>query len=636
MKNYGFVKIACGIPFGKIADIDHNKNQIISMIKNAAYNDSSLILFPELSITSYTCQDLFQQTSILSKSVDAVFEIAEKTKNLNIVTIVGLPIVNANRLFNCAAVINKGNILGIIPKSYIPGYREFYEPRWFSGMECTHDEEIILNNIKIPFGTDLLFIDKNNSDFIVGVEICEDMWMPIPPSSYQSLAGATILCNLSASNILVGKSEYRREVVKNQASRCIGAYVYCSAGMGESTTDVVFDADATIVENGITLAESKRFLRENQIIYADIDIERLVIDRVRLRSLKILEKKYKMIQFECQNKKIKINRFFDPHPFVPQDETKLNERCEEIFNIQSAGLAKRLESIPGTKAVIGVSGGLDSTLALLVTIKAFKIVGRNLKDIIAVTMPGFGTSSATYNNIVNLCKKFDIDFREISIKDISTKMLDTINQSPDKHDVVYENIQARARTYLLMTIANKEHGIVIGTGDLSEIALGWSTYNGDHISMYNVNSSVPKTLVKFSIKWVSKTEFDNDIKNILNSILDLPISPELIPADGKGIKQKTEDIIGPYELHDFFLYYFIRFGFDSKKILFLAQSAFKDKYDKEIISKWLKVFIKRFFQNQWKRDCVPAGPKVGSVDLSPRGSWRMPSEAENNLFYEEG
>ncbi len=636
MKNYGFVKIACGIPFGKIADIDHNKNQIISMIKNAAYNDSSLILFPELSITSYTCQDLFQQTSILSKSVDAVFEIAEKTKNLNIVTIVGLPIVNANRLFNCAAVINKGNILGIIPKSYIPGYREFYEPRWFSGMECTHDEEIILNNIKIPFGTDLLFIDKNNSDFIVGVEICEDMWMPIPPSSYQSLAGATILCNLSASNILVGKSEYRREVVKNQASRCIGAYVYCSAGMGESTTDVVFDADATIVENGITLAESKRFLRENQIIYADIDIERLVIDRVRLRSLKILEKKYKMIQFECQNKKIKINRFFDPHPFVPQDETKLNERCEEIFNIQSAGLAKRLESIPGTKAVIGVSGGLDSTLALLVTIKAFKIVGRNLKDIIAVTMPGFGTSSATYNNIVNLCKKFDIDFREISIKDISTKMLDTINQSPDKHDVVYENIQARARTYLLMTIANKEHGIVIGTGELSEIALGWSTYNGDHISMYNVNSSVPKTLVKFSIKWVSKTEFDNDIKNILNSILDLPISPELIPADGKGIKQKTEDIIGPYELHDFFLYYFIRFGFDSKKILFLAQSAFKDKYDKEIISKWLKVFIKRFFQNQWKRDCVPAGPKVGSVDLSPRGSWRMPSEAENNLFYEEG
>jgi len=636
MKNYGFVKIACGIPFGKIADIDHNKNQIISMIKNAAYNDSSLILFPELSITSYTCQDLFQQTSILSKSVDAVFEIAEKTKNLNIVTIVGLPIVNANRLFNCAAVINKGNILGIIPKSYIPGYREFYEPRWFSGMECTHDEEIILNNIKIPFGTDLLFIDKNNSDFIVGVEICEDMWMPIPPSSYQSLAGATILCNLSASNILVGKSEYRREVVKNQASRCIGAYVYCSAGMGESTTDVVFDADATIVENGITLAESKRFLRENQIIYADIDIERLVIDRVRLRSLKILEKKYKMIQFECQNKKIKINRFFDPHPFVPQDETKLNERCEEIFNIQSAGLAKRLESIPGTKAVIGVSGGLDSTLALLVTIKAFKIVGRNLKDIIAVTMPGFGTSSATYNNIVNLCKKFDIDFREISIKDISTKMLDTINQSPDKHDVVYENIQARARTYLLMTIANKEHGIVIGTGDLSEIALGWSTYNGDHISMYNVNSSVPKTLVKFLIKWVSKTEFDNDIKNILNSILDLPISPELIPADGKGIKQKTEDIIGPYELHDFFLYYFIRFGFDSKKILFLAQSAFKDKYDKGIISKWLKVFIKRFFQNQWKRDCVPAGPKVGSVDLSPRGSWRMPSEAENNLFYEEG
>ncbi len=632
MRNYGFVKVAGAIPFGKVAGIDYNTQQIIKLIKEAFFKKASIIVFPELSITSYTCGDLFHQESIIEKSKNALIEIAAATKNIQILSIVGVPIVNNNKLFNCAAVINKGNILGIIPKSYIPGYREFYEPRWFSGIETDFYKNIILNDKIIPFGNELLFIDKNNEKLIIGIEICEDLWMPIPPSSYQALAGATILCNLSASNILTGKSEYRKEIVKNQSSRCIAGYLYVSSGMGESTTDVIFDADATIVENGVILEESKRFLRENQVIYSDIDLEKLTIDRIR-QNIGQSTKSYRFIEFESFDKTIDIQRNIYPYPFIPENDNKLDIRCNEIFNIQSAGLAKRFESLPkNMKAIIGISGGLDSTLALLVTIKTFKILKKDLKDIIAVTMPGFGTSSKTYNNAVNLCSKLNITFKEIDIKDISTLMIKKIDHSLEEKNIVYENIQARARTYILMTAANKYNGIVIGTGDLSEIALGFSTYNGDHISMYNVNSSVPKTLVKFLVKWIANNEFSNDIKKILINIIEQPISPELLPPKGKEIAQKTEEKIGPYELHDFFLYYLIRFGFNAEKILFLADKAFKKKYQKKIIKKWLKVFYKRFFANQWKRDCVPAGPKIGSIDLSPRGSWRMPSEAEINTF----
>lgn len=638
MLNYGFVKVAGAIPFGKVGAVEYNTLQIIKLIKEASLNKVSIIVFPELSITSYTCGDLFHQEMIIEKSKSALIEIANSIKNMQILSIIGAPIVNNNKLYNCAVIINKGDILGIIPKSYIPGYREFYEPRWFSGIETDFYNNIIIENKVIPFGNDLLFIDKNNKNLIIGIEICEDLWMPIPPSSYQALAGATILCNLSASNILTGKSEYRKEIVKNQSSRCIAGYIYVSSGMGESTTDVVFDADATIVENGVILADSKRFIRKNQIIYSDIDIEKLTIDRIR-QNIGQTTKSYRFISFESFNKNINIERKIYPYPFIPFDNEKLDIRCNEIFNIQSAGLAKRFESLPiNTKAIIGVSGGLDSTLALLVTIKTFNILKKELKDIIAVTMPGFGTSSKTYNNVVELCKEFKITFKELDIKDISTLMLKKIDHSLENKNIVYENIQARARTYILMTAANEYNGIVIGTGDLSEIALGFATYNGDHISMYNVNSSIPKTLVKFLIKWLSKNEFNDKIKKILTEILEQPISPELLPYEkvkGKEISQKTEKKIGPYELHDFFIFYFIRFGFNPQKILFLTKNAFKGKYDEKTIKKWLKVFYKRFFANQWKRDCMPAGPKIGSVDLSPRGSWRMPSEAEINVFLDE-
>jgi NAD+ synthase (glutamine-hydrolysing) len=633
MNNFGFVRVAGAIPFGKVGGIEFNTIQIISMIKEACKNKASLVVFPELTVTSYTCGDLFQHSSLIENSLKAVIEIKNSTKKLPVLALVGAPVMNDNQLFNCAVAINKGKILGVIPKSYIPGYREFYEPRWFSSPnEHKYTDFVVIDGERVPFGDKMLFLDKNMKEFIVGIEICEDLWIPIPPSSYQALAGATVLCNLSASNILVGKSEYRRDLVKNQASKCFAAYIYTSCGMGESTTDVVFDADATIVENGEILAESKRFERSNQIIYSDIDIEKLTLERARHNTMGGTDKKFNFIEFESAQENLGISRIFHPHPFIPDDKNKLDERCREIFNIQVAGLAKRLESIPGIKAVIGVSGGLDSTLALLITIKAFKLLKRNIKDIIAATMPGFGTKNRTYTNAKTLCSRFDVAFREISIKDISNQMMELTGQDKNNHDSSYENIQARARTYILMTLANQNNGMVIGTGDLSEIALGWSTYNGDHISMYNVNSSIPKTLVKFLVKWIAENEFDGEIQKILADILDQPISPELIPSDGNTIKQKTEEVIGPYELHDFFLYYAIRLGFSAQKVLMLANIAFKGTYEAKIIKKWLKIFFKRFFSSQWKRDCIPAGPKVGSLDLSPRGSWRMPTEAELKTF----
>lgn len=634
-KNYGFIRVAAAIPFNKVADIDHNTEEILKLIKEASYKGASVIVFPELTLTTYSCADLFFNSVLLKKSIDSLLYLAEKTKKYNIISFIGLPIINQDKLYNCAAALCNGKILGLVPKSFLPGYREFYEPRWFNGIETDTPDYINISKEKIPFGRDILFINKNIENLTIGVEICEDLWMPIPPSSYQAIAGATILCNLSASNVLVTKNEYRRELIKNQSSRCFAAYIYSSTGVGESTTDLVFDSDAIIAENGEIVAESKRFLRESQLIYADIDLERLIKERIIQKNIKNSTKQFRFIEFSAEEIKFKIEKKINQTPFVPQQKDKLKERCLEIINIQSTALAKRIESCLNSKAIIGVSGGLDSTLALLITVNCFDILKKDRKEIIAVTMPGFGTTDFTYNNVTKLCRKLNVTILEKPIKDLSMSVFKTVEHSPDIHDVVYENIQARARTYILMTVANQTNGIVVGTGDLSEIALGWSTYNGDHISMYNVNSSIPKTLVKFLIKEISDMQSDEELKNILRLILEQPISPELLPPDKGKISQKTEDIIGPYELHDFFLYYLIRFGFGPKKILFLAELAFKNKYDKDTLMKWLKVFLKRFINNQWKRDCVPAGPKVGSIDLSPRGSWRMPSETELKTFLEE-
>lgn len=631
MHKYGFIRTAGAVPFNKVAGVEYNKNNIVKMIKSAYESGATIVVFPELSITSYTCQDLINHQTILEQSLAALIYINDETKELDILSIVGLPIANGGKLFNCAAVLNRGKILAIIPKSYVPGYNEFYENRWFAGLNEEYSDIININGEEVKFGSNFLFKCANCEKLVVGVEICEDLWTPIPPSSLLALSGATIVCNLSASDALVGKNEYRTELVKNQSARCISGYIYVSSGVGESTTDMVFDSDAMICENGAVVAESERFLRDDQIIYGDIDIDKLYYERLKINSFKN-NAGYETIYFSGNKKDFELKRYIDSRPFVPSEKAKLDERCKEILNIQSAGLCKRMESIPGTKCVIGVSGGLDSTLALLVIFRAYKLLKINPIDIIAVTMKGYGTTDRTYSNVLSLCKKMGVTLLDIPITDISDMTLDKVNHSRESRDTCYENIQARARTYMLMTVANKYNGIVVGTGDLSEIALGWSTYNGDHISMYNVNSGVPKTLVKFLVSWASKNEYSGEISKILDEIVEQPISPELLPPVGSVIAQKTEDIIGPYELHDFFLYYFVRYRFDAKKVLFLAQKSFSGKYNDEEIKKVLKIFIKRFFQNQWKRDCVPAGVKVGSVDLSPRGSWRMPADADSTGF----
>jgi len=627
MNKHGFLKVAAAIPFTAVAGVMHNAEQIIAMSIEASYKAASVIVFPELSLTSYTCGDLFLQSDLLRQVEDGLSLILEKTSQLPSLIIIGMPVACNNLLFNCACVLNRGRILGLVPKTYVPGYKEFYEPRWFASSSSLTADSIVVCGQRVPFGTNLLFQDRFNPKMILAIEICEDLWVPIPPSCHHVLAGATVIANLSASNILAGKKEYRTELVKNQSARCICGYIYCSAGMGESTTDVVFDADAIIAENASVLAESVRFIRKEQIIYSEIDVEKMVSERLKMNTFQNSAQPYTCIPYESSSHEFELTRFIDPHPFVPSDKARFDVRCNEIFNIQAAGLAKRIESIPNCKAVIGISGGLDSTLALLVVSHAFKILKRSPADIITLTMPGFGTTDRTYNNAVTLCKSLGTSFREISIREISNTMFDKIGLETGKYNITYENIQARARTYLLMSVANEENGIVIGTGDLSEIALGWSTYNGDHISMYNVNSSIPKTLVKFLVNWVAENQMEQEIRATLHDITEQPISPELLPSDGKEMSQLTEDKIGPYELHDFYLFHFVRNGFSFKKILYLAELAFKDKYDVETIEKWLRMFFKRFFQNQWKRDCVPGGVKVGSIDLSPRGSWRMPAEA---------
>ena len=632
---YGFYRVASAIPNVKIADCDYNIEEIKKLIIEANNKDVSLIAFPELSITSYTCADLFTQSFLIEKAKSCINELLNFSKDYRSIIIVGAPVRVDENLYNCAIVIQNGNILGIVPKINIPNYNEFYELRWFASATDCDIQYVDYIKKDIPFGIDLLF---KKDDFCFGIEICEDLWTSAPPSSIMALNGANLLINLSASNELVGKNDYLKSLILQQSARTISAYLYSSCGFGESTTDLVFAGNALIAENGVFLNQSERFSFESQLIISDIDIDKLNNHRTRINTFnkKFAQSNSKFRKIEIEIDQMtdisELKRSVNPHPFIPS-ETQMDEKCNEIFNIQVMGLAQRIKHTFANTAVIGISGGLDSTLALLVAVRTFDKLNLSRDRIIGVTMPGFGTTSRTYNNAINLMKSLGITIREINISKACLQHFEDLNIDSNIHDVTYENTQARERTQILMDIANQTNGMVIGTGDLSELALGWATYNGDHMSMYAVNTSIPKTLVKYLVKWVALTNVDDYSRVILEDIIDTPISPELIPADENGeISQKTEDLVGPYELHDFFLYNFMRQGFSPNKIRELANLAFKNTYDEETISKWLKIFIRRFFNQQFKRSCLPDGPKVGSVTLSPRGDWRMPSDATSTMW----
>ncbi|MDP4092093.1 MAG: NAD(+) synthase [Bacillota bacterium] len=637
--SYGFVRAAAAVPSLKVGDLSYNADAIKKLIKQAAEKGAQFIIFPELCITSYTCADLFQQQILLKGAETHLQDIMEATQSCDTVVIAGLPVYSAGQLYNCAVVLQSGNILGVVPKTYIPGYGEFYEQRWFASGLDNKDDSVNICGKNVPFGVDLVFQDEKDDRICFGIEICEDLWVPIPPSSRQALSGAVLLFNLSASNEIIGKYEYRRELVRQQSAKCFAGYIYTSSGINESTTDIVFGGHAIISEYGNILEESERFRNDDQLIIGDIDIERLISDRIKNTSFMEPEKGTAFRKIKFRIKELVVSDFYrnvDAHPFVPSNPDSRDKRCSEIFAIQTSGLGKRFNHTHSKYAVIGISGGLDSTLALLVTAKAFDRLGLPRENIIAVTMPGFGTTDETYKNAVTLIKTTGASLREINIKDACMQHFKDIGHDPRIHDVTYENVQARERTQILMDLANKMGGLVIGTGDLSELAMGWCTYNGDHMSMYAVNCSVPKTLVKYLVQWAADNMVDEETKKVLYKILNTPISPELLPPDSNGdINQKTEDIIGPYELHDFFLYNAVRNCYEPGKILFLAMKAFEGNYDKAEIKKWLNVFYKRFFSQQFKRSCIPDGPKVGSVSLSPRGDWRMPSDAEAALWLED-
>lgn len=631
-----FIRVAAACPATNVADLAYNLKNIKECIHKALAEDAKLIVFPELSITSYTCGDLFLQQQLYFKSLDAIKELCSYSSDKDILIAVGSPLMFRDSMYNCAFVIFKGKVLGIIPKSYIPNYTEFYEKRWFAPGLNLVDKTVNLSFQKgIPFGTNLIF---TTGCFKFGFEICEDLWVTIPPSSYLSLSGANIIGNLSASNEIVSKADYRRSLVEAQSARCMSSYVYSSSGVLESTTDLVFSGHLLIGENGSLLKQNNRFQRDNEVITAIIDVDKLSNERIKNVSFsdskKLIPFETREISFEFESTLVdNFDRYIHKHPFVPSDERLRAQRCKEIFTIQASGLAKRLSHTGLKKAVIGISGGLDSTLALLVVLKTFDILKLPRKNIVTITMPGFGTTDRTYTNAINLCKNLGTDLREINIVDACLQHFKDIGHDINIHDVTYENVQARERTQILMDLANKEGGILVGTGDLSELALGWATYNGDHMSMYSVNCSIPKTLVRYLVGYAASSEVDKEASDILLDILDTPVSPELLPKDEKGeIAQKTEDIVGPYELHDFFLYYFIRQGASPEKILFLAKHAFKGDYDSETIEKWFDKFTRRFFTQQFKRSALPDGPKVGTVSLSPRGDWRMPSDASFNSF----
>lgn len=634
MNEYGYVKVGASTLELKVSDTIYNVQMIKKQIDEAVNKNIQIICFPELSITGYTCGDLFNQDILIDKAYEGLKDLVDYSKDKMIVIIVGSPIKCENKLYNCAVVINNGKILGIVPKTYIPNYNEFYEMRWFKSSNDLKIKEINLFNEIVPIGVDLIFTSKLDDELKFGVEICEDVWSLYPKSNDYASNGASIIFNLSASNETIGKYDFRKELIKMQSIKTISGYVYSSSGINESSTDLLFSGSSLIYENGKLLSENNRFDFNSNLIYSDIDIKRLVNDRRKNTSfISNTDKEYRNIYFTTSKNNL-ISRKYSKYPFVPSNEEKREERCKEIINIQSSALAKRLKHTNIQKCVIGVSGGLDSTLAFLVIKKAFEKLKIDNKNIIAVTMPGFGTTNRTYENALDLIKINNATLKEIDIKKACLVHYSDIDQDINNHDITYENAQARERTKILMDIANKENALVIGTGDLSELALGWCTYNGDHMSMYSVNSSIPKTLVKYLVKYIADTDKKN--KKVLYDILSTPISPELLPADEEGnIKQITEDKIGPYILHDFYLYHFFRYGASPKKIYMLAVNTFENEYSKEEILKWLKVFIKRFFTQQFKRSCMPDGVKVGSISLSPRGDLRMPSDASYNIWIKE-
>ena len=636
--NYGFVKVAAAVPLVQVADCFYNIEKIEGLMRQASEKGVQIIAFPELSVTGYTCLDLFAQQTLLDGAEEALLQLVSNTADLDILTIVGVPLRTENRLINAAVVFQKGAIRGVVPKTYLPNYKEFQEQRWFTSATELRESTISIGEEEYPMGSHLLF---RSGRLTAGIEICEDLWVPVPPSSLLAMEGANIIFNLSASNELIGKHAYLRSLICQQSARCMAGYVYASSGFGESSTDLVFAGNGIIAENGNLLAESPRFTMEEQLVISAIDIETLQNDRQVNTSFMygtsgLPKEKAQVVDFQVRIPDgFSLTRPVDPHPFTPSGEA-LKERCEEIFHIQVAGLAKRLVHAHAQTAVVGISGGLDSTLALLVTVMTFDALKMPRGQIIGITMPGFGTTDRTYTNACDLIRSLGVTLKEIPIKEACLQHFRDIDHDPSVHDVTYENSQARERTQLLMDVANQKNGLVIGTGDLSELALGWATYNGDHMSMYGVNGSIPKTLVKYLVEWVANHKVDDASRLTLLDIVDTPISPELIPADENGnIKQKTEDLVGPYELHDFFLYHFLRFGSHPSKIYFLAQKAFAGIYDNATVKKWLYTFFRRFFQQQFKRSCLPDGPKVGSVSLSPRGDWRMPSDAVSRLWLEE-
>ena len=662
-QDYGLFRVATAIPTVKVADVEYNLKQHIQLLREAHSEGVQLLVFPELSLTGYTCADLFHHRPLLDATVQAIMHLAEAARSIDMAVIVGAPLTYCNRLYNCAVLLGDGQVIGIVPKIFLPNYNEFYESRWFApGTEVKPGSRISLGELggtsynNINFGPNYLF---DFEGVTVGIEICEDLWVPMPPSSRMALAGANVIVNLSCSDEVLGKHAYLRRMVEAQSGRLVCAYVYASAGFGESSTDLVFAGKGMIAENGSIIAESERFKLEPSLKIADVDIEKLmVLRRTQTTFTQMMQQpdettfysEFRRIMEPTQNGyatigltklttpdfEKKLYRTIAPTPFVPAEGDDMEARCSEIFNIQVQGLVTRLSHINCRTAVIGISGGLDSTLALLVTVRAFDKLGWDRKRIIGITMPGFGTSGRTYNNSIGLMESLGITSQEISIKDSVNQHFKDLDVDSSVHDVTYENCQARERTQILMDMSNKTGGIVIGTGDLSELALGWCTYNGDHMSMYAVNVSIPKTLVKYLVKWVALSSVDQRSKEILLDIFDTPISPELIPTDEQGnIAQKTEDLVGPYELHDFFLYHSFRFGASPSKIFFLARKAFDGVYDNATILKWLRTFFRRFFQQQFKRSCLPDGPKVGTVSISPRGDWRMPSDACASLWLKE-
>ncbi len=634
----GFIRVAAVTPKIRVADPVYNQERIMEKIAEAEEKRAVVTVFPELCITGYTCGDLFLMEPLLQQAKEALLRIAEDTACKNMLVFVGVPIAHKGRLYNTAAALANGKVLGLVPKRCIPSYNEFYEGRHFAeGMEGTVEVDLA-EGVRAPMGTHLMFMPDSLPEFKICAEICEDLWAPNPPSIAHALAGANLIVNLSASNESTGKDRYRKSLVQGQSARLICSYVYASAGEGESTQDLVFSGHNLIAENGIMLAEAERF--QNQSVYGEIDIQKLNGQRRRMTTFQERTDSHQEISFHLRREDTTLTRAVDPMPFVPTDAEERQKRCEEILAMQSMGLKKRLEHTHCSCAVVGISGGLDSTLALLVTVRAFDLLGLPRNGICAVTMPGFGTTDRTYDNAVNLIQCLGARFQEVDIKEAVRVHFSDIGQQEQVHDVTYENGQARERTQILMDIANKENGLVIGTGDMSELALGWATYNGDHMSMYGVNSSVPKTLVRHLVGYYADCCKDRELAGILRDILDTPVSPELLPPQDGKISQKTEELVGPYALHDFFLYYMLRFGFGPQKIFRLAECAFckegiEDSYAPETILKWLEIFTKRFFSQQFKRSCLPDGPKVGTVAVSPRGDLRMPSDASAALWLEQ-